>query len=152
MASTSIAQKLAKKQKEISVSEFFERNKHILGFDSLTRAMITSVKEAVDNSLDVCEEAEILPEIFVQIKKINTDEFRLIIEDNGPGIVKKQVPHIFGRLLYGSRFHSLRQTRGQQGLGISAAVMYAQLTTGRPSIIRSKVKNKDVAYQVELML
>ena len=152
MASTSIAQKLAKKQKEISVSEFFERNKHILGFDSLTRAMITSVKEAVDNSLDVCEEAEILPEIFVQIKKISTDEFRLIIEDNGPGIVKKQVPHIFGRLLYGSRFHSLRQTRGQQGLGISAAVMYAQLTTGRPSIIRSKVKNKDVAYQVELML
>lgn len=152
MASMSIAQKLAKKQKEISVSEFFERNKHILGFDSPTRAMITSVKEAVDNSLDVCEEAEILPEIFVQIRKINNDEFRLIIEDNGPGIVKKQVPHIFGRLLYGSRFHSLRQTRGQQGLGISAAVMYAQLTTGRPSTIRSKVKNKDVAYQVDLML
>jgi len=69
MASVSIAQKLAKKQKEISVSEFFERNKHILGFDSPTRAMITSVKEAVDNSLDVCEEAEILPEVFIQIKK-----------------------------------------------------------------------------------
>ncbi len=152
MASVSIAQKLAKKQKEISVSEFFERNKHILGFDSPTRAMITSVKEAVDNSLDVCEEAEILPEVFIQIKRISNDDYRVIVEDNGPGIVKKQVPQIFGRLLYGSRFHSLRQTRGQQGLGISAAVMYAQLTTGRPSVIRSKVMNKDVAYQVELML
>lgn len=152
MASISVPQKLARKQKAISISEFFERNKHILGFDSPTRALITSVKEAVDNSLDVCEEAEILPEIFVQVRRVAKDEYRVIVEDNGPGIVKKQVPHIFGRLLYGSRFHSLRQTRGQQGLGISAAVMYAQLTTGRPSFIRSKVKNRDVAYQVELML
>ncbi|UCD92607.1 MAG: DNA topoisomerase VI subunit B [Methanobacteriota archaeon] len=152
MDSGSIAQRLAKKQKEISVSEFFERNKHILGFDSPTRALITSVKEGVDNSLDVCEEAEILPEVFVQIKRVGRDEFRIVIEDNGPGIVKKQVPHIFGRLLYGSRFHSLRQTRGQQGLGISAAVMYAQLTTGKPSLIRSKVRHRDVAYEVELIL
>jgi DNA topoisomerase-6 subunit B len=152
MAATSIAQRLAKKQKAISVSEFFERNKHILGFDSPTRALITTVKEAMDNALDVCEEAEIFPEVFVQVKRIAKDEYRITVEDNGPGIVKKQVPHIFGRLLYGSRFHSLRQTRGQQGLGISAAVMYAQLTTGRPSLIRSKVRSKDVAYQVELML
>ncbi|MFQ6106479.1 MAG: DNA topoisomerase VI subunit B [Thermoplasmata archaeon] len=152
MAVKSIAERLAQKQREISVSEFFERNKHILGFDSLTRALITSVKEGVENSLDAAEEAGILPDICVELERISRNEYRVIIEDNGPGIVKRVVPKIFGKLLYGSRFHSLRQARGAQGIGISAVVMYAQLTTGRPAKIRTKVKEKDVAYEVELML
>ena len=73
---SSIAHELAKKQKEISVSEFFEKNKQILGFDSLTRALITSVKEAVDNSLDACEDAGVLPDIIVQVEKIENNEYR----------------------------------------------------------------------------
>jgi len=149
-----IAEELAKKQKEISVAEFFERNKQILGFDSLTRAMLTSVKEGVDNSLDACEEANILPEILVSIQKAEKarDEYTIVIEDNGPGIVKDQIPPIFGKLLYGSRFHAIRQSRGQQGIGISAVVMYAQLTTGRPTRITSKIGEDRPAYQADLTM
>ena len=148
----SIAHELAKKQKEISISEFFEKNKHILGFDSLTRALITAVKESVDNSLDACEDAGILPDIFVQVEKVANNEYRIVVEDNGPGIVKKQVPNVFGRLLYGSRFHVRAQRRGQQGIGVSAVVMYAQITTGRPAKIRSRISDEDVAYECEIIL
>ncbi len=110
VASTSIAEELAKKQREISVAEFFERNKQILGYDSPTKAVLTAVKEGVENSLDATEEAAILPDILVQLDKVGKDEFLVVIEDNGPGIVKKEVPNVFGRLLYGSRFHSRRQS------------------------------------------
>jgi DNA topoisomerase-6 subunit B len=148
----SIAEELAKKQKEISVSEFFERNKHILGFDTLTRSLLTAVKEGVDNALDACEEANILPEIHVEINQVTRNEYMVVLEDNGPGIVKKQIPHIFGRLLYGSRFHSIRQSRGQQGIGISAAVMHGQLTTGKPTKVKSKISKEDVAHEITLMM
>ena len=148
----SIAHELAKKQREISVSEFFEKNKHILGFDSLTRALITAVKEAVDNSLDACEDGDILPELMVQVAKVENNEYKVVVEDNGPGILKKQVPHVFGRLLYGSRFHTRSQRRGQQGIGVSAVVMYGQITTGKPAKIRSKISDEDVAYECDLIL
>jgi DNA topoisomerase-6 subunit B len=149
---SSIAHELAKKQKEISVSEFFEKNKQILGFDSLTRALITSVKEAVDNSLDACEDAGVLPDITVQLEKMENNEYRVTVEDNGPGIVKKQVANVFARLLYGSRFHTRAQRRGQQGIGVSAVVMYSQLTTGKAAKVRSKISDEDVAYEVDLIL
>jgi len=147
-----IAEELAKKQRQISIAEFFERNKQILGFDSLTRALITCVKEAVDNSLDACEEAGILPDIIVEIKQTDGDEYKISVEDNGPGIVKSQIPHVFGRLLYGSRFHSLKQSRGQQGIGISAAVLYSQLTTGKPAVITSKIGEGFPAHKIELII
>ncbi|MCJ2533758.1 MAG: DNA topoisomerase VI subunit B, partial [Candidatus Thermoplasmatota archaeon] len=147
-----IAHKLAKQQKEISVAEFFERNKHILGFGNPTRSLLTSVKEGVDNALDACEESGILPEIFVEIKNHEDGECRLFIEDNGPGIIKKQVPHIFGRLLYGSRFHAIRQSRGQQGIGISAVVLYSQLTTGKHAKITSKIQEDRPATVTELAI
>jgi len=147
------ANELAKKQKKISVAEFFEKNKHILGFGNPTRALVTSVKEAVDNSLDVCEEASILPEVYVEIKNgKDDDEITIIIEDNGPGIVKNQIKHIFGRLLYGSRFHEIRQSRGQQGIGISAVVLYSQLSTGKHAKITSKIDENMPAYVVELAI
>ena len=147
-----IAYELAKKQKEISVAEFFERNKQILGFDTSTRSLITTIKEAVDNALDACEEAEILPEISVQISHLGEEEYEIVVEDNGPGIVKQQIPHIFARLLYGSRFHSLRQSRGQQGIGISAAVLYSQLSTGRPTLVTSKIGKDLPAHQYGLAI
>ncbi len=147
-----IAHKLAKQQKEISVAEFFERNKHILGFGNPTRALLTSVKEGIDNGLDACEESGILPDLYVEIKNHEDGECRLIIEDNGPGIIKKQVPHIFGRLLYGSRFHAIRQSRGQQGIGISAVVLYSQLTTGKHAKITSKIQEDRPATVTELAI
>ena len=147
------AHDLAKKQKEISVAEFFERNKHILGFGNPTRALVTSVKEAVDNALDACEEVNILPTIHVSISN-HEDENECIIsvEDNGPGIVKKQIKHIFGRLLYGSRFHAIRQSRGQQGIGISAVVLYGQLTTGKHAKVTSKIAEDRPAVVMELAI
>jgi DNA topoisomerase-6 subunit B len=117
----STAADLAKKQRDISVSEFFAKNRHLLGFDNPSKALLTTVKEGVDNALDACEEAGILPDVRVEIRQISDTRFRIAIEDNGPGIVKAQVPKIFGSLLYGSKFHRLRQSRGQQGIGISAA-------------------------------
>ncbi len=147
-----IAYELAKKQKEISVAEFFERNKHILGFGNPTRAVLTSVKEGVDNALDACEESGILPDILVEIRNHEDGECKLIVEDNGPGIVKKQVPNIFGRLLYGSRFHAVRQSRGQQGIGISAVVLYGQLTTGKHAKIISKIQEDRPANVIELVI
>ncbi len=144
------ARELAKKQREISVAEFFEKNRHLLGFDNPKKALLTAVKEAVDNSLDACEEARILPEISVELLQLSESRFRMTIEDNGPGIVKQQIPKIFAKLLYGSKFHSFRQARGQQGLGISAAVMYAQLTTGKPAIITSKTDKKSKAHYYKL--
>lgn len=147
-----IAVELAKKQKEVSVAEFFERNRHLLGFDNKRKALLTVVKEAVDNSLDACEEARILPEIIVQIVDMGNERFRITVEDNGPGIVKKQIPNIFAKLLYGSKFHSFKQARGQQGIGISAAVLYAQLTTGRPAKITSRISAKNDTSYLELHL
>jgi len=147
-----LADELAKQQRSISVAEFFEKNKHLLGFDSLTRGVITTIKEAVDNALDACEEAQVLPDIYISIKKTGTDIFRIIVEDNGPGIVPAQVPFVFGKLLYGSRFHQIRQTRGQQGIGISAAVLYAQLTSGLPTVVISRTGAKEPAHRFEILI
>ncbi|MCK4521165.1 MAG: ATP-binding protein, partial [Nanoarchaeota archaeon] len=150
MADGAIAEELAKKQRDISVAAFFEKNRHLLGFDNKRKALLTVIKEAVDNSVDACEEADVLPEISIELIDLGNDRFRVIVEDNGPGIIKKQIPPVFARLLYGSKFHKLSQTRGQQGIGISAAVMYSQLTTGKPSKITSKIKNKPEAHYYEL--
>ena len=143
---------MAAAQRDISVSEFFAKNRHLLGFDNPRKALLTTVKEAVDNSLDACEEAGILPEIWVHIEQTGTDRFKVGIQDNGPGIVKKQIPLIFGKLLYGSKFHRLRQSRGQQGIGISAAGMYGVQTTGKPVKIISKVDAKKPAHYYEIQI
>ncbi|MBI2541287.1 DNA topoisomerase VI subunit B [Candidatus Woesearchaeota archaeon] len=145
-----IAYELAKKQKEISVAEFFTKNRHLLGFDNKRKALLMAVKEAVDNSLDACEEARVLPEISIEMIQMSEFKYKIIIEDNGPGIVKKQIPNIFAKLLYGSKFHTLKQARGQQGIGISAAVLYSQLTTGKPVKITSRVSKKEPAHYFEL--
>ena len=146
------AHEFAKKQRDISVAEFFERNRHLLGFDNKRKALLTTIKEAVDNSLDACDEAQILPEIIIEVIDMQNDRFRIIVEDNGPGILKSQIPKIFAKLLYGSKFHKLSQSRGQQGIGISAAVLYAQLTTGKPIKIISKISPSEPAHYYELMI
>lgn len=149
--SRATAERLADKQHEISVTEFFEKNKQILGFDSRTKSLLMGVKEAVDNSLDACEEAEILPDIVVKIQKTGDDEYHVSIEDNGPGIVHRAMPNVFGRLLYGSRFHAMRQSRGQQGIGISATVMFANISTGHPAHVVSRIEGKDeIAWSMDI--
>lgn len=146
------AESMARRQRDISVSEFFLKNRHLLGFDSPRRALMTAVKEAVDNSLDACEEAGILPEIMVELEQTGDNRFRVTVTDNGPGIVKAQIPKIFAKLLYGSKFHRLRMSRGQQGIGISAAGMYGQLTTGSATVIRSRTKGSAAAHQISVQI
>ncbi len=143
---------MAADQRSISVSEFFTKNRHLLGFDNPRKALLTTVKEAVDNSLDACEEAGIVPELWVQLESVGKDRYRVAVQDNGPGIVKKQIPLIFGKLLYGSKFHRLRMSRGQQGIGISAAGMYGQLTTGKPIRVVSKTSKRKPAHYFEIQI
>jgi DNA topoisomerase VI subunit B len=153
------AETMAAKQRDISVSEFFAKNRHLLGFDNPRKALLTTVKEAVDNALDACEEASILPSIEVKIEEIiappnatKAGRYRVTITDNGPGIVRKQVENIFGRLLYGSKFHRLKMSRGQQGIGISAAGMYGLMTTGKPMVITTRPKKNKPAHHLELAM
>jgi len=150
------------RQREISVSEFFTKNRHLLGFDSPRKALLTCVKEAVDNALDACEEAGILPEVVVKVEAVanggappplsQATRFRVTVTDNGPGIVRQQIPRIFAKLLYGSKFHRLRMSRGQQGMGISAAGMYGQLTTGKPVQIISRTSARTPAQYFEVQI
>ncbi|MCG3114421.1 MAG: DNA topoisomerase VI subunit B [Candidatus Manganitrophus sp. SA1] len=159
---TLTAVEMGARQREISVAEFFTKNRHLLGFDSPRKAMLTCVKEAVDNALDACEEAGILPEVTVKLEIVSNDgtpppasqatRFRITVIDNGPGIVRQQIPPIFAKLLYGSKFHRLRMSRGQQGIGISAAGMYGQLTTGRPVQIISRTGPKSPAHYFEVQI
>ncbi len=143
---------MAASQRDISVSEFFAKNRHLLGFDNPRKALLTTVKEAVDNALDACEEAGILPEVWVHIEQTGENRYKVGVQDNGPGIVKKQIPLIFGKLLYGSKFHRLRMSRGQQGIGISAAGMYGLLSTGKPVKIVSRIGKGKSAHYYEIQI
>jgi DNA topoisomerase-6 subunit B len=157
------AVEMGSRQREISVSEFFTKNRHLLGFDNPRKALLTCVKEAVDNALDASEEAGILPDVVVKVEVATSDgappvppsqatRFRVTVIDYGPGIVRQQIPPIFAKLLYGSKFHRLRMSRGQQGIGISAAGMYAQLTTGKPVQIVSRTSARAPAHYFEVQI
>ena len=156
------AVEMGARQREISVSEFFTKNRHLLGFDNPRKALLTCVKEAVDNALDACEEAGILPQVIVKLEVVSNGEpplppsqasrFRITVTDYGPGIVRQQIPRIFAKLLYGSKFHRLRMSRGQQGIGISAAGMYGQLTTGKPVQIISRTSARTPAHYFEVQI
>jgi len=156
------AAEMGAQQQEISVSEFFTKNRHLLGFDSPRKALLTCIKEAVDNALDACEEAGILPEVVVKLVALGNGKsnptpsqatrFRITVIDYGPGIVRQQIPRVFAKLLYGSKFHRLRMSRGQQGIGISAAGMYAQLTTGKPVQIISRTGARAPAHYFEVQI
>jgi len=151
-AAPATAESMAAKQRAISISEFFAKNRHLLGFDNPRKALLTAAKEAVDNSLDACEEGHILPDLAIRIQPVAENKFVLSVKDNGPGIVKQQIPNIFARLLYGSKFHSLKMSRGQQGIGISAAGMYGLLTTGEPVQIISRTNPKRNAHHYHVQI
>src|SRR5438445_11647067 len=144
------AEQLAEKIKEISIAEFFEKNRHLLGYENPAKGLLTVIKEGVENSLDAAEEAGILPNIFISLKAVGADRFKVTIEDNGPGIVAAKVPVAFAKFLVGSKFHRLRQSRGIQGIGIHGAVLYSQLTTGKPVKVISSTG--DSVHEFDLMI
>src|SRR5262245_44229455 len=160
---TPSAVEMGARQRDISVSEFFTKNRHLLGFDNPRKALLTCVKEAVDNALDAAEEGGILPDVLVNVEVAAADgapppppsqatRFRVTVIDNGPGIVRQHIPPSFAKLLYGSQAHRLRMSRGQQGIGISAAGMYAQLTTGKPVQIISRTGARATAHYFEVQI
>ncbi|AIF69816.1 DNA topoisomerase [Palaeococcus pacificus DY20341] len=125
------AKELFKEFKIQSVSEFFRRNAAMLGYTGKVRSFTTLIHEAVTNALDACEEAGILPYVKVEIEELGKEHYKLIVEDNGPGIPEKFISHVFGKMLAGTKAHRNIQSRGQQGIGISGAVMFAQMTSGK---------------------
>jgi len=141
-----------------STAEYFSKNLQQVGFSSQTKAILTTLKEAIDNALDACEEDGILPEVGVLIEKMgpgslkNSDQIKIRVEDNGPGIDPDDVPKVFGEYLASSKFGRGRCSRGQQGIGISAATTWAQLTsaTGARVITKTKTMRKAVACIVEV--
>lgn len=148
MVEEAVAEKMAKDMKEISIAEFFEKNRHLLGYENPAKSLLTVVKEALDNGLDACEEASIIPNIHVSVKQIGIDRFDVAVEDNGPGVVEAKVPFAFGKFLFGSKFHRLRQSRGIQGIGIHGAILYSQLTTGKPVKVVTSVGKEINEYEM----
>ncbi|BBL45568.1 DNA topoisomerase VI subunit B [Nanobdella aerobiophila] len=143
---------LFKNFKRVSIAEFFERNRHLLGFDNPRRALLISVKEYVDNALDACEEYKILPDINIKIENINEDVYTVLVEDNGPGIPYNKVPEIYGSFLFGSKFHRFLATRGKQGIGASAVTLYSQLTTREPVEVITKIAGKEKAIKYKIKI
>ncbi|MBY0471357.1 DNA topoisomerase VI subunit B [bacterium] len=141
-----------------STAEYFSKNLQQVGFSSQTKAVLTTLKEAVDNALDACEEGGILPEVHVLVEKVgqgslkNSDQIRVRVEDNGPGIDQDDIPKVFGEYLASSKFGRGRCSRGQQGIGISAATTWAQLTSasGAKVITKTKDMRKAVSCMVEV--
>jgi len=134
-----------------SPSEYFSKNLQQIGFSSPVKAMLTSIKEAVDNALDACEQEEILPEVWLEIEKLglglikNTDNFRLKVRDNGPGINEESLGKVFGEYLASSKFNRGKASRGQQGIGISSVTTYAQKTSARGAQVITKTKKQKKA-------
>lgn len=141
-----------------STAEYFAKNLQQVGFSSPIKAVLTTLKEAVDNSLDACEQSKILPDLEVLIEKVgtgstkNTDLVKIVVEDNGPGIEADDLAKVFGEYLASSKFGRGQCTRGQQGIGISAATTWAQMTNARGVLVTSKTKSmrKAVRAQVDV--
>ena len=123
--------KIFEQFREHSVAEFFKKNRQMLGFSGKVRSLTTIIHEYVTNGLDACEEAGILPEIKVRVEELDKEHYKVMVEDNGPGIPKTHIGRALGQMLSGTKFHRYMQQRGQQGIGASGCTMYSLLTTGK---------------------
>ena len=142
---------------EISPSEFFYRNRDLAGFSNPSRALYTSIRELVENSLDACEQFDILPEVSVRVdaategtKTGDQVAYTITVKDNGPGIEAKHLPNAFGRVFYGSKY-KLKQSRGMFGMGGTMAILYAQITTNKPVTITSSFDGK-TAHALDMLI
>jgi DNA topoisomerase VI subunit B len=139
-----------------STAEYFAKNLQQVGFSSPLKAVLTTLKEAVDNSLDACEQENLLPDLIIEVSKVgvgsskNTDLVKIVVEDNGPGIDPDDMAKVFGEYLASSKFGRGQCTRGQQGIGISAATTWAQMTNGRGVTVQSKTKSMKKAVKAQI--
>ncbi len=148
------AEELFKEFREVNVSQFFAKNKQYLGYVGKVKSLTTVVHELITNSLDACEEAGILPDIKVKVEQMgekDDEHYKVTVEDNGPGIPEANVEKVFGQLLAGTKFHRNIQLRGQQGIGASGAVLFSQMTTGKPTYVKSGT-GKGKIVEIHVML
>lgn len=130
------AAELFEEFKELTASEFFRRNKQMLGFSGKIRSLTMVFHELITNSLDAAEEAGIQPEITIDLKRVDKDHYILKHTDNGPGIPEDYITKVYCTMFAGSKFRNI-QSRGQQGLGCSGCVLLSQMTTGKPAKVVS---------------
>jgi len=143
--------KMDQEFKEHSVAEFFKKNKQMLGFYGKVRTLTMVIHEYVTNSLDACEETGILPNIDVKIDELGKEYYEVMVKDNGPGIGQDNIGKAFGKLLAGTKFHRLIQSRGQQGIGCSGCTMLSQMTTGKASkIITGRKGKKAISLEITI--
>lgn len=151
-----LAKDIFKEFREHSVSEFFRKNASMLGYTGRIRSLTTVVHEGVTNAIDAAEDAGILPSVFVAIRSMgddsNSDHYKVIIEDNASGIPEEYISSVFGRMLAGTKLHRNVQNRGQQGIGISGGVMFAQATSGQPAVVISSTEDTNDIYYNEVMI
>ncbi|MCL4403665.1 MAG: DNA topoisomerase VI subunit B [Candidatus Marsarchaeota archaeon] len=148
---TRSADEIFKEFKEHSVAEFFKRNRQMLGYSGKVRSLVTAVHEYVTNSLDACEEAGILPSIYVKVEQTGEDRYRVIVGDNGPGIPQNFAGKALATILSGTKFNRYMQQRGQQGIGAAGCTMFAQITTGKPIHFKSGTGNGK-AYECNISI
>jgi DNA topoisomerase VI subunit B len=144
------AAELFEEFKELTASEFFRRNKQMLGFSGKIRSLTMVFHELITNSLDACEEAGILPEIKIDLKRLDKDHYILKHKDNGPGIPEPYITKVYCTMFAGSKFRNI-QSRGQQGLGCSGCVLLSQMTTGKPAKVVSAYQEEDHFKGVEMI-
>jgi len=142
------ADDIFKEFREHSITEFFRKNRQMLGYSGKVRSLTTIVHEYVTNSLDACEEANILPSIRVEVKEIDEDRYNIKVRDNGPGIPKSMVGKALGSILTGTKFHRYMQQRGQQGIGAAGCTLFAQITTGKPVHVKANTGRE--AYEADI--
>ena len=141
---------------EISAADFFYRNRDIAGFTSPSRALYSTIRELVENSLDACETGGIPPDIYIRVSHESgpldgPGAYIVRVEDNGIGIPGEIIPSAFGQVLYGSKY-KLRQTRGTFGLGGKMALLYGQITTHSEATIASNnnPRKRIIEYQIRI--
>lgn len=144
------AEDLFEEFKEVSITEFFRKNRAHLGYSGKLRSLTTVIHEIVTNSLDACEEAGIQPEIDVELRQLGDEHYRFFARDNGPGIPIKHISSVFGKMLAGTKFHRNVQLRGQQGIGVAGVTLFSQITTGKPMKIKTSTGNGKV-HDIQLM-
>ncbi len=145
------ADDLFKEFKESSITEFFRKNRAHLGYSGKLRSLTTVIHEIVTNSLDACEEAGILPEIYVRIEALGKEHYKIKCVDNGPGIPLKHISSVFGKMLAGTKFHRNVQLRGQQGIGVAGVTLFSQTTTGKPITVKTST-GKGKVNELDLMI
>ena len=141
--------------KNLTPSEFFRKNKQMLGFTGKIRSLTIVFHELITNSFDAAEEAGILPEIDIELKRVDKEHYILRLKDNGPGIPEDYVMRVYCSMFAGSKFRNI-QSRGQQGLGCSGCVLLSQMTTGKPAHVIScykengEIKGVKMKFQMDV--